>query len=651
MSFLPTSKQEIQQRNWDSLDVILISGDAYVDHPSYGVSVIGRVLEKTGYRVGIIAQPDWRNTDDFKKLGTPRLFFGITAGNLDSMVSNYTAHKKPRKKDDYSPGGRAGHRPDRATIVYANRIREAFNDIPIAIGGIEASLRRMAHYDWWDNTVRRSILLDARADILVYGMGEKQIVEIAKRLSEGRDLMGIRGTVIVKQEAEREEGRGKREAGKRRAEGKEPVNRKSQIVNSQVHRTKDIEQRTESIETGKHASKIEIGDWDLDIGNYIEIPSYEEVKEDTKKFNEAFSVIYKNQDPFQGKTISQKHGNRFVIQYPPPLPYATHELDTIYELPFMKAWHPAYDKDGGVPGFETVKFSLISHRGCPGQCSFCALSMHQGRIVQSRTEESLVREARALTEQKAFRGTISDIGGPTANLYKAHCPLWDDRGACRDRSCLTPTKCKKLRLGYREGIKVYNAIMKLPKVKHLFIESGLRYDLLIDKETSEYLDHICRHHVSGQMKVAPEHSIDHVLKIMNKPSFHLYEQFAERFKETSKRVGKAQYLVHYIISAHPGSTLEDTLQLSLSLMKQRIYPEQIQDFMPLPLTLSGAMYYTGEHPLTGEKIYSAKTFRERKMHRALIQYRHPNNKGLVREALTLLKREDLIGRFQFRHQK
>jgi uncharacterized radical SAM protein YgiQ len=633
MSFLPTSKQEIKQRGWDSLDVILISGDAYVDHPSYGASVIGRVLEKAGYRVGVIAQPDWRNTDDFKKLGKPRLFFGITAGNLDSMVSNYTAHKKPRKKDDYSPGGTAGHRPDRATIVYANRIREVFNDVPIVLGGIEASLRRLAHYDWWDNTVRRSILLDARADILVYGMGEKQIVEIAKRLSEGHDLMGIRGTVIVKQEAEREEGRGKREAEEKWSQ---VTSHRSQI---------NIEPAPDNQREGI------FGDCNSVIGNYVEIPSYEEVKEDSKKFNAAFRTLYTNQDPFQGKVIAQKHGNRFVIQYPPPLPLSAIEMDSIYELPFMKSWHPAYDKDGGVPGFETVKFSLISHRGCPGQCSFCSLSMHQGRIVQSRTEESLVREARALTEQKTFRGTISDIGGPTANLYKAHCPLWDERGACWDRSCLTPTKCKKLRLGYREGIKVYNAIMKLPRVKHLFIESGLRYDLLIDKETGEYLDHICRHHVSGQMKIAPEHSIDHVLEIMNKPSFHLYEQFVERFKETNKRVGKAQYLVHYIISAHPGSTLEDTLQLSLSLMKQRIYPEQIQDFMPLPLTLSGAMYYTGEHPLTGEKVYSAKTFRERKMHRALIQYRHPNNKGLVREALSMLKREDLLGRFQYRHQK
>jgi uncharacterized radical SAM protein YgiQ len=625
MSFLPTSKQEMKQRGWDSLDIILVSGDAYVDHPSYGVSVIGRVLENAGYRVGIIAQPDWKNTDDFKSLGKPRLFFGITAGNMDSMVSNYTANKKLRKKDDYSPGGKTGQRPDRATIVYANRIREVFNSVPIVIGGIEASLRRLAHYDWWDNTVRRSILLDTRADILVYGMGEKQILEIAKRLSEGQNLMGIRGTVTVQKTVIESSSHRVIESRK----GHKPTHRPD---NPMTCRPEDSTTQRPNDPTTQ----------------FVEIPSYEEVKGDSKKFSEAFRILYENQDPFQGKTVIQKHGNRFVIQYPPPVPYAPQELDAIYELPFMKAWHPGYDKDGGVPGFETVRFSLISHRGCPGQCSFCSLSMHQGRIVQSRTEESLVREARTLTRQKTFRGTVSDIGGPTANLYKAHCPRWDDRGACRDRSCLTPTKCKKLKLGYREGMKVYNAIMKLPGVKHLFIESGLRYDLLVDENCGEYLDHICKHHISGQMKVAPEHSTDHVLKTMNKPCFHIYEQFSERFKETNRRVGKNQYLVHYIISAHPGSTLEDALQLSLSLMQKRIYPEQIQDFIPLPLTLSGAMYYAGEHPLTGEKIYSAKTFQERKMHRALIQYRHPNNRGLVREALAILKREDLTDKFQYR---
>ncbi|MBA4390301.1 MAG: YgiQ family radical SAM protein [Syntrophus sp. (in: bacteria)] len=602
MSFLPLSQNDMKKRGWDLLDVILVSGDAYVDHPSFGPAVIGRVLEKKGFRVGIIAQPDWKSSKDFMQLGKPRLFFGITAGNMDSMVSNYTAHKKPRKEDDYAPGGKAGQRPDRATIVYANRIREAFGDVPIVIGGIEASLRRFAHYDWWDNTVRRSILLDSRADILVYGMGETQVIEIAERLSMKRNLDGIRGTVVIS-----------------------PLK-------------PDL---TSEISNFKSPPQAET----------VEIPSYEEVREDTNKFNEAFKVIYLNQDPFQGSVIAQKHGNRFVIQYPPPFPLASHELDEVYELPFMKACHPSYDKDGGVPGFETVKFSLISHRGCPGQCSFCSLSMHQGRIVQSRSAESLVREARLLTDRKDFRGTINDIGGPTANLYKARCSLWQDRGACRDKSCLTPVRCKNLRLGYKESINTYKEIMKIPGVKHLFIESGIRYDLLIEKDTDEYLEHICRHHISGQMKVAPEHAVDHVLKIMNKPLFHRYEEFAARFKEINKKIRKDQYLVHYFISSHPGATLEDTLQLSLALIKKRVYPEQIQDFMPLPLTISGAMYYTGKHPLTGETVPVSKAFQERKMHRALIQYRYPKNRSLVMEALKILKKEDLAGTFLRHWQK
>ena len=603
VDFLTFSRTDMKRRGWDQLDVILVSGDAYVDHPSYGVCIIGRVLEKAGYRVGIIAQPDWRNTDDFKKLGKPRLFFGITAGNLDSMVAHYTAHKNHRAKDDYSPGGRAGLRPDRATIVYANRIREAFGDVTIVIGGIEASMRRFAHYDWWDDTVRRSILLDARADILVYGMGEKQIIEIAKRLSEGSGVQGIRGTAIVS-----------------------PL---------QPHVRSEI----------SNVKSPAYGDQET-----LEIPSYEEVKEAKKKFNEAFRVIYGNQDPHHGKCVAQKHGNRFVLQYPPPVPLTAQELDEVYELPFVKACHPSYQPDGGVPGFETVKFSLISHRGCPGQCGFCSLSMHQGRIIQSRTEASLIQEAKRLTERKDFRGTINDIGGPTVNLYKASCSLWTDKGACQNKSCLSPVPCKHLRLGYRQSMNVYKAIMKLPGIKHLFMESGFRYDLLTSRSAEEYLEHICKHHVSGQMKVAPEHSVDRVLKIMNKPAFAVYEEFAKKFKEVHKRIGKDQYLVHYFISAHPGSKLADALELSLTLMKHNIYPEQIQDFMPLPLTLSGTTYYTEEHPLTGEKIYTAKTFRERKMQRALIQYRYPKNRQAVIEALTILKREDLMNRFLHRRQ-
>ncbi len=600
-TFLPISKEDLKKRGWDRLDIILVTGDAYVDHPSYGAAVIGRVLEREGYRVGVIAQPDWRDTRDFERLGKPRLFFGVTSGNMDSMVSNYTSHKKPRPSDDYSPGGKPGLRPDRAVIVYANRIRQAFSNVPIVIGGIEASLRRFAHYDWWDNSVRRSILLDSRADILVYGMGETQAIEIARRIENKGNLEGIRGTAIVS------------------------------------------------------ATIPGLGFPDGDAGivdsNVVEIPSWKETKESNEKFNEALRLIHLNQDPFRGVIIAQKHDNRFVIQYPPVAPFSTNELDAIYRLPFRKASHPVYDRVGGVPGFETVKFSLISHRGCPGQCSFCALFAHQGRIVQSRSGQSLLEEARELTKRKDFKGTITDIGGPTANLYKSRCPRWEERGTCRDRSCLTPTKCRNLRLGYRDSIKLYRSIMELPGVKHLFIESGLRYDLLVDDESDVYLEQVCRHQVGGQMKIAPEHTVDHVLDLMNKPSFHVYERFAERFKTMQKKTGKNQYMVHYIISSHPGETLEDVLTLSLTLMKKGIYPEQIQDFMPLPLTLAGAAYHTETDPMTGAKVFTAKTFQERKMHRALIQYRYPKNRELVRQALHILGREDLLPRFSSRSKK
>ena len=584
-SFLAISLEDLAKRGWDGLDIILVSGDAYVDHPSYGPAGIGRVLEHAGWLVGIISQPDWKTTADFMKLGRPRLFFGITAGNMDSMVSNYTANKKPRKEDDYAPGGKAGLRPDRAAIVYSNRIREAFPDTPIVLGGIEASLRRFAHYDWWDDKVRRSVLLDTRADILVYGMGERQVLEIADRLASGRDLTGIKGTAIT------------------------------------------------------------AGTLQESLENTALIPSCEEVQADKRKFNEALKTIYLNQDPFLGKTVVQKHANRYVIQYPPALPFTTEELDALYGLPFMKACHPSYADRGGVPGFETVKFSLISHRGCPGQCSFCALSMHQGRTVQSRSLASIVAEAEALTKRSDFKGTITDVGGPTANLYAASCPSWRGQGACPGRSCLVPQICKNLRPGFREALKVYSAIRALPGVKHLFIESGIRFDLLSGNSGREYLEHLCRYHVSGQMKVAPEHCSSHLLKLMNKPSFDVYEAFASQFADMNRHIGKNQHLVHYFISAHPGSTLEDALQLSLTLMKKGIYPEQIQDFMALPMTISGAMYHTGEHPLTGERLYVPKTSQERMMQRALIQYRHAANRPLVKEALKILGREDLMGRF------
>jgi uncharacterized radical SAM protein YgiQ len=556
------------ERGWDVADVILVTGDAYVDHPSYGAAVIGRVLESAGFRVGIIAQPDWRSTDDFTRLGKPRLFFGVTSGNLDSMVSNYTSQKRRRKVDVYSPGGRPGLRPDRAVIVYSNRLREAFADTNIVLGGIEASLRRLSHYDWWDNKVRRSILLDARADILVYGMGEQQVIEIARRTAGDIDLYGIPGTALIR---------------------------------------KDPPQS----------------------GDFQEMPSCDETQNDKAKFNEAFRIFHANQDPFRGKILVQRHDGRHVIQFPPARPLSRDELDAIYALPFTRAAPTPYEGLAQPPGLETVKFSIISHRGCCGACSFCSLSAHQGTIVQSRSKKSILDEAKRVSEMKDFRGTITDVGGPTANLYGAKCPLWSGKGHCGKRDCLIPTKCGTLMLGYRESMELYRAILSLPKVKHMFIESGIRYDLLAD-DTTGYFEYLCEHHVSGQMKVAPEHSVDSVLKVMNKPDFRVYERFIDRFRAIQKRIHKDQYVVNYFICAHPGATLEDEQSLSAYLRKRKMYPEQVQDFTPLPSTAASCMYYTEEHPFTGEKLHVAKSPEERKKHRALIQYQHPGNRQLAR---------------------
>lgn len=584
VKFFPITREEVRKIGWDELDVVLVTGDAYVDHPSYGTAVIGRVLESQGFKVGIIAQPDFKDARAFKELGKPRLFFGITAGNMDSMVANYTAHKRQRTKDDYSPGGKPGLRPDHAAVVYANRVREAFKDVPIVLGGIEASLRRFAHYDWWKDEVKRSILLDSRADILVYGMGETPIVDIAHRIAAGKTLSGIPGTALI---------------------AKSPDNEQ----------------------------------------DFLEIPSYEDVRTDPDLFNKAFITILENQDPFRGAVIAQKHANRYVIQCPPSPPLRTKELDEIYELPYAYAWHPSYDIRGGVPGFETVRFSITSHRGCPGSCSFCGLSLHQGRIVQSRSEPSILKEAVTLGRRHDFHGTIHDIGGPTANLYGASCKKWEQSGACPKRHCLTPSPCKHLDPGFQKSLPLYRKLAALPGIKHVFIESGFRHDLLTDARSRAYLEAICKQHISGRMKVAPEHSSPRVLKLMNKPEFPVYEKFNALYRSMSKKLGKEQFLVNYFISSHPGDTLEDTLSLVLKLKELGIHPEQIQDFIPLPMTLSGAMYHTEKDPFTGEKLYVAKSFRERKMHRALIQYKNPKNTPLVREALKTLKKEYLIPEF------
>jgi len=581
--FLPISEKGLKKRGWDELDIILVTGDAYVDHPSYGAALIGRVLEDAGFKVGIIAQPDWRTLDDFKRLGRPKLFFGVTAGNIDSMLAKYTANKKIRNADDYSPGGRAHLRPERASIIYANKLQQAFKGVPIVLGGIEASMRRLTHYDYWSDRVRRSLLMDSKADILVYGMGEKQILEIAGRLKDSNSVTGlenISGTVIIRKSLE-------------------------------------------------------------GLKDYVLVPSFEEIASDKDAFNSAFKTIYSESDPVSGKAIAQKCGDRFLVQYPPAPPLTTREMDRIYALPYMRNWHPAYSKDGGVPGFETVRNSITSHRGCSGGCSFCSLYLHQGRIIQSRSIKSIGREIAAIAEDKKFRGTITDIGGPTANMYMAKCPSWEKTGACRNKRCLVPEKCKNLTLGYEHSIRLWKELKNIPGVKHVFVGSGVRYDLLIDRYSDGYMRELCSSHVSGQLKVAPEHCSFLVLGLMNKPVFAKYEQFIDRFKTINKRLGKKQYLVNYFISSHPGARLEDALELAVYLAKNHIHPEQVQDYIPLPMTISGAMYYTEKNPFTGKKLYVAKTPGERAMQRALLQYRNPQNRKHILRALKTLHKESL----------
>jgi len=585
--FLPVSAADRQARGWDRLDVILITGDAYVDHPAYGTAVIGRVLESHGYRVGIIAQPDWRTTKDFQRLGMPRLFFGITSGNVDSMVANHTANKRPRRRDDFSPGGRAGLRPDRALIVYANRVRQAFKDAAVVLGGIEASMRRLAHYDYWDNRVRRSILFDARADILVYGMGEGQAVEIARRLAAGEAVHAldhIPGTAVIR---------------------------------------KDPSFLTDP----------------------VELPAGEAVAGDAERFNSALRRYYGEQNPHTAKPVIQAHGDRYAVVYPPPMPFSTAELDAVYELDYRRRWHPQYDAAGGVPGLETVRHSLVTHRGCCGECNFCSLYFHQGRLVQSRSADAIVREARRLVQDPEFRGTITDMGGPTANLYGATCRRWSDKGFCGDKRCMFPRICANLDPGHDRSHSLYRRVRAIPGIKHAFIGSGFRHDLFGDRRSDGYLEALCRHHISGRMKVAPEHVSEPVLEAMGKPHMKAYEAFVDQFDRVGKKLDSPRFLVNYFISAHPGSTLTDALRLALYLIERGMHPEQVQDFIPLPMTLSGAMYHTKRDPFTGKSVYVAETFKERKMQRALIQYRNPANRPLIREALKQLKAEHLIAHF------
>lgn len=582
--FLITERAEMEARGWAELDFVLITGDAYVDHPSFAGSVIGRLLEHHGYRVGLIAQPDWQDVNAFKVLGKPRLASLVTAGNLDSMLNKFTAAKKFRHNDDYSPGGESGHRPDRATLVYANRMREAFRDVPVIIGGIEASLRRFAHYDYWSDTVRRSLLVDSKADVLIYGMGEKQILELAKALDENRLI-------------------------------------------EQLPTIKGICYMSKTLPEGK----------------IKECPSYEIVKEDKKQFAEAFRIQYYEQDPFIGKTVAQLHGDRYVIQNSPALPLTQAEMDEVYSLPFTRRWHPRYDAKGGVPALREVQFSLVSHRGCFGSCSFCAITSHQGRIIQNRSHESLIAEAERMIAMPDFKGYIHDVGGPTANFRHTACEKQGTKGACPGKNCAAPHACENLDTSHDVYLAILRKLRKLKGVKKVFVRSGLRYDYVLEDNNREFVKELCEHHVSGQLKVAPEHVSEAVTEIMGKADKTVFLKFKDWFETANRQLGKKQFLVPYFMSSHPGCTLADAVELAEFLRDQKMTPEQVQDFIPTPGSLSTAMYYTGINPLTGEAVYVAKKRRDKAMQRALMQYKNPDNYDLVREALVKAGRTDLIG--------
>ena len=576
------SPEEGENLGIRQFDIILVTGDAYVDHPSFGTALIGRVLQDAGFTVGIIAQPSVQTADDFKKLGKPRLFFGISSGNVDSMVNNYTPNLKRRSDDVYSPGG-IPHRPDRATIVYANRVHECFPDVPVVLGGIEASLRRFAHYDYWQDRVRQSVLADAPADLLVFGMGELQVVEIARRLAAGenvRALRDIRGTCCT----------------------------------------------------------MELAEWrSARPEGIVEIPGFAEVSHDKTAYARAFALHYHEQDPVRGKAVAQPHPKTVVIQNPPARPLTTEELDRIYELPFSRREHPSYTKP--VPALEPVRFSVTSHRGCFGGCSFCALTHHQGRIVQSRSSDSIVREVTRMTKMPGFKGIIQDIGGPTANMYGLSCALWEKCGACPDKRC-SPA-CKTLRTSHEEQCRLLARIRQIPGVKHVFIGSGIRYDLAL-ADDSGYLDAVCDHHVSGHLKVAPEHISPVVTRIMNKPGREVFDRFRARFEARQQGKKKRQYILPYFMSGHPGCTISDMVDLAIYIRDNNLYTEQVQDFTPTPMSVSTCMYYTGLDPFTMKPVHVPRG-EEKKIQRALMQYRDPKNLGLVIEGLRMAGRPDLIG--------
>lgn len=584
--FLPINRKEMEARGWDSVDFVYISGDAYVDHPSFGHAIITRLLEAHGFRVGIIAQPDWRDEESIAVFGEPRLAFLVSGGNMDSMVNHYYVSKRHRESDAYTPGGRMGKRPDRAVTVYGNLIRRKFRKTPVILGGIEASLRRMAHYDYWSDSLKRSVLLDSQADLISYGMGEKSVIEIAEALQSGiavQDLSFIPGT---------------------------------------VYKTKDIS----------------------GVYDGVLLPAFDEMRADIRRYGDSFLTQYENTDPFTGKTLIEPYGDGvYVVQNSPQPPLTTEEMDAVYDLPYERTYHPSYEKKGGVPAVKEIKFSLVSNRGCFGGCSFCALTFHQGRIIQVRSHESILKEAQIMTKDPEFKGYIHDVGGPTANFRTPSCEKQLRCGVCKDRQCLFPKPCGNLKADHSDYLSLLRRLRELPGVKKVFIRSGIRFDYVLADGDDTFFRELVEHHVSGQLKVAPEHIADAVLTRMGKPKHAVYEKFAAKYRQLNDRLGKKQFLVPYLMSSHPGSTLKEAVALAEYLRDLGYMPEQVQDFYPTPSTISTVMYCTGVDPRTKESVYVCRNPHEKAMQRALIQYRDPKNYRLVHEALVAAGREDLIG--------
>lgn len=584
--FLPISKKDMKKRGWEQCDFVYVIGDAYVDHSSFGPAIISRLLEAFGYKVGIIAQPDWKDKNSIAVLGAPRLGFLVSAGNMDSMVNHYTVSKKHRKIDSFSPGGVMGRRPDYATVVYCNLIRQTFKKEPIIIGGIEASLRRLSHYDYWSDKVKHSILVDSGADLISYGMGEHSIVEIADALNSGMDVHDIT------------------------------------YIKGTVYKTKSLD----------------------NLYDYVELPDYDTICADKRKYAESFYIQYTNTDPFTAKVLVEKCKEKlYVVQNPPALPLTSQEMDDVYALPYMRDEHPVYKKDGGIPAFGEIKFSISNNRGCFGGCSFCALTFHQGRIVQVRSHESILEEARQMTQEEDFKGYIYDVGGPTANFRFPSCKKQLTHGVCQNKQCLFPKPCKNLTVDHKDYIKLMREIRELPGIKKVFIRSGIRFDYCMADDDDTFMNELCKHYISGQLRVAPEHISDNVLKYMGKPENKVYEAFLKRYARINKKTGKEQFVVPYLMSSHPGSTMKEAIELAEYIRDLGYMPEQVQDFYPTPSTLSTCMYYTGLDPRTMEKVYTPVSPHEKAMQRALIQYRNPENYELVKEALLKNHREDLIG--------